>query len=94
MHWKRLMSVALLPAVEQLKLLRANKISAVELAEEHITRIDRLNPELNAIVDFDAERVRRQARSVRAGELSGLPLATDVRLAACCTVDRFPKRMR
>ena len=68
------MSVALLPAVEQLKLLRAKEISALELAEEHITRIERLNPELNAIVDFDAERVRRQAGSVRAGELSGLPM--------------------
>jgi len=68
------MSVALLPAVEQLKLLRAKKMSAVELAEEHIVRIERLNPKLNAIVDFDAARVRQQARDVREGELSGLPM--------------------
>lgn len=68
------MSVGLLPAVEQLRLLRAREISAVELAEEHIQRIERLNPALNAIVDFDAERVRDQARDVRPGELSGLPM--------------------
>ena len=48
------MSIALQSAVEQLKLLRNNDISPVELAEEHIRRIERLNPALNAIVDFDA----------------------------------------
>ena len=68
------MTIATQPAVEQLELLRANKISPVELAEEHIRRIERLNPVLNAIVDFDPDRVRAQARSVIAGELSGLPI--------------------
>lgn len=75
------MSVGLLPAVEQLRLLRAKKISAVELAEEHIERIERLNPALNAIVDFDAERVRRQARNVCGGELSGLPMTVKSSIA-------------
>ncbi len=60
------MSVALMGAVEQLALLRAGKISAVELAEEHIGRVERLNPVLNAIVDWEAERVRGQARAVDA----------------------------
>jgi Asp-tRNA(Asn)/Glu-tRNA(Gln) amidotransferase A subunit family amidase len=68
------MTIAMQPAVEQLKLLRANKISPVELAEEHIRRIERLNPVLNAIVDFDPDHVRAQARRVVAGELSGLPI--------------------
>lgn len=68
------MSVALLPAVEQLRLLRAKQISALELAEEHIRRIERLNPALNAMVDFDVEHVRQQAREVRGGELAGLPM--------------------
>ena len=68
------MSVALLPAVEQLELLRTGAISPVELAEEHIRRIERLNPLLNAIVDFDAEKVRAQARSGVTGELAGLPI--------------------
>ena len=69
-----LVSVALLSATEQLRLLREGTISALELAEEHIRRIERLNPTLNALVDFDPDRVRQQARNVRAGELSGLPM--------------------
>jgi Asp-tRNA(Asn)/Glu-tRNA(Gln) amidotransferase A subunit family amidase len=69
-----LMSIALQSAVEQLKLLRNNDISPVELAEEHIRRIERLNPALNAIVDFDPDKIRAQARKAKAGELSGLPI--------------------
>jgi len=68
------MSIALQSAVEQLKLLRNNDISPVELAEEHIRRIERLNPTLNAIVDFDPDKVRAQAREAKAGELAGLPI--------------------
>jgi Asp-tRNA(Asn)/Glu-tRNA(Gln) amidotransferase A subunit family amidase len=52
------MSVALLPVVDELKLLRSGKISLLELAEDHIRRIERLNPVLHAAVDFDADRVR------------------------------------
>jgi Asp-tRNA(Asn)/Glu-tRNA(Gln) amidotransferase A subunit family amidase len=68
------MNIALQTAVEQLRLLRNNDISPIELAEEHIRRIERLNPVLNAIVDFDAEKVRSQARNVKSGELAGLPI--------------------
>ena len=68
------MNVTLLPAVTQLALLEQRKISPLELADEYISRIERLNPLLNAIVDFDAEHVRMQARQVRSGALAGLPL--------------------
>jgi amidase len=68
------MSVTLLPATEQLALLRQHAITPLELAEEHIRQIERLNPRLNAIVDFDAERVRAQARRVSGGALAGLPV--------------------
>lgn len=68
------MSITLLPATEQLALLRRQALSPLELAEEHIRQIQRLNPQLNALVDFDAERVRVQARAVRPGALSGLPV--------------------
>jgi Asp-tRNA(Asn)/Glu-tRNA(Gln) amidotransferase A subunit family amidase len=63
-----------------LAMLSARKISPLELAEEHIQQIDRLNPQLNALIDFDADRVRAQAvalgqvRSVP-GPLSGLPMS-------------------
>jgi amidase len=49
------------PAVRQLKLLRTGQISVFELAEAHIRQIERLNPMLNALVDFDADKVRERA---------------------------------
>jgi amidase len=68
------MSIALQSAVEQLKLLRKHDISPAELVEEHIQRIERLNPILNAIIDFDPDKVRAQMRNVKTGELAGLPI--------------------
>ena len=54
--------VVLAPAVRQMELLGSGAISVAELAEAHIRQIERLNPELNALVDFDADRVRVRAR--------------------------------
>src|ERR1700733_11273507 len=68
------MNITTLPAVAQLALLEQRKISAIELADEHIRQIELLNPVLNAIIDFDAERVRGQARQAGSGVLAGLPL--------------------
>lgn len=72
-------SLTLLPAVEMLSLLRSSKISTTELAEEFIREIERLNPAINAIIDFDAERIRAQARALATrgnvlGALFGLPI--------------------
>src|ERR1700735_4712395 len=75
------MSVTLLPAVAQLALLEQGKISPLELADEHIAQIERLNPVLNAIIDFDAERVRAQARQIRSGALACLPLTIKFSIA-------------
>ncbi len=71
--------VVLAPAVRQLELLRSGTISVVELAEAHIRQIERLNPRLNALVDFDADRVRKHAQTLDAtkeprGPLHGLPV--------------------
>jgi amidase len=67
------------PATKQLELLRSRQISVSELAEEHIRQIERLNPKLNALVDFDADRVRNHAKQLGAareprGPLHGLPV--------------------
>jgi Asp-tRNA(Asn)/Glu-tRNA(Gln) amidotransferase A subunit family amidase len=67
------------PAVDLLALLAATKLSALELAELHIQRIEQLNPQLHALVDFDPEEIRQQAvaldRSTSPrGPLHGLPL--------------------
>jgi len=71
--------IVLAPATQQLELLRAGKISVTELAEAHIRHIERLNPVLNALVDFDADRVLALAKKLDAareprGALHGLPV--------------------
>jgi Asp-tRNA(Asn)/Glu-tRNA(Gln) amidotransferase A subunit family amidase len=60
-------------------LLSQKRISPLELAEEHIRQIYKLNGKLNALVDFDPDRVRAQARVLEAttsvrGPLYGLPM--------------------
>jgi Asp-tRNA(Asn)/Glu-tRNA(Gln) amidotransferase A subunit family amidase len=71
--------LTVLPAVELLAMLRRKQISPLELADEYIQQIERLNPQLHALVDFDAERVREQARALQdagavRGPLFGLPM--------------------
>ena len=78
--------ITLQPAVKQLALLRESKISPLELAEEHIRAIERWNPRLNAIIDFDADRVREQACGLMAssaprGPLFGLPVTVKSSIA-------------
>ena len=74
-------------AVELLALLRESRISPLELANEHIDQIERLNPRLNALIDFDPERVREQTlaaeRSKRPrGPLFGLPVTVKASISA------------
>ncbi|MGH9617103.1 MAG: amidase [Acidobacteriaceae bacterium] len=74
--------LTLMSAVDQLALLREEEVSPLELAEEHIAEIERLNPRLNAIVNFteaDVERIRAQAHGLMnangpRGPLYGLPV--------------------
>jgi Asp-tRNA(Asn)/Glu-tRNA(Gln) amidotransferase A subunit family amidase len=78
--------VVLTPAVKQLELVRTRQISVTELAEAHIRQIERVNPELNAFADFDAERVRAQARRLDEareprGLLHGLPVTVKSSIA-------------
>jgi amidase len=77
----------LMPAVRQLELLGSGEISVSELAEAHITQIEQYNPVLNALVDFDAERVRAAALKLdevpvdQRGELHGLPVTVKSSIA-------------
>jgi Asp-tRNA(Asn)/Glu-tRNA(Gln) amidotransferase A subunit family amidase len=71
--------IVLKPAVEQLAMLRSGELSVIALAEAHLAQIEWLNPRLNVFADFDADRVRRQARMMEAskaerGPLYGLPV--------------------
>lgn len=75
--------LTVLPAVELLSMLRRGQISPLELADEYIQQIEELNPRLNALVDFDAERLREQARALEnsSGPLFGLPMTIKASIA-------------
>ncbi len=78
--------LVLVSAAKQIELVRTRQISVAELGEAHIRQIERLNPELNAFADFDAERVRAQARQLDAlpeprGTLHGLPVTVKSSIA-------------
>lgn len=68
---KRAMSeLAFLPATEQAKLVRDKKVSPIELVDDAINRIEKLNPELNAVIIERFDKARAEA----AGELPDGPL--------------------
>ena len=51
-------------AREMVAAVRDRTISARELLDLHLTRIDERNPELNAIVSLDADRARLSATRI------------------------------
>jgi Asp-tRNA(Asn)/Glu-tRNA(Gln) amidotransferase A subunit family amidase len=72
-----------LSAVSMAEQIRRKQLSPVELLEAHLTRIEALNPKLNAFVQVDGESARQQARLAEAavgrceklGPLHGVPLS-------------------
>jgi len=70
-------------AVAMAEAIRQREISALELADAHLERIERLNPQLNAFVHVDPESVRRDARAADwalkqhagLGPLNGVPIS-------------------
>jgi amidase len=67
-------SAAFLPGLEQARLVREREVSPVELVEEYLARIERLDPVLNAYVTVCAEEALTQARSPADGPFAGVPL--------------------
>jgi amidase len=66
--------LAELDATDQAALVRKGEVSALELVEAAIERIERLNPELNAVIHEHFERAREQARgSLPDGPFRGVP---------------------
>jgi amidase len=71
------------PATELAALLRGRSVSAREVLDAHLDRIDRVNPEVNAIVTLDVDGARAAADAADAalaagepvGPLHGLPVA-------------------
>ena len=95
---------AFAPATAMLEALNKRQVSAVELLDLHLHRIERYNPALNAIVTFDIEHARQAANAAdqaRAqgehGALLGLPVTIkdtiDVRgLPGTAGVERYKDR--
>ncbi len=81
--------LCLLPAVELAARLHRRELSARELLAACLTRVEELDPLLNAVVTVDAERAARRAaelddllvRSGPVGPLHGLPIAHKDNLA-------------
>ena len=75
--------ICFLSACELARSIRARELSADEVMQAHLDRIERVNPALNAIVTFLPERGIAGARAVDAalargdslGPLAGLPVA-------------------
>ena len=72
-----------LSATEMARLIRAGELSAREVMEAHLARIDQINPAVNAIVTLLPERAMDAARAAdeafatgrTIGPLHGLPIA-------------------
>jgi amidase len=84
-------SIGLLPATDLLGLLRRGQLSSRELLEYYLSRVERHNPVLNAVVTLDAAAARQAADACDAvlrsggpvGALHGLPMTVK---------DQFPTR--
>jgi amidase len=66
------------PVTELAELVRDGSLSARELVENSLRRIEELNPRLNAFVDVDAERALAAADAIGAGDprpFAGVPIA-------------------
>src|SRR5690242_17603028 len=66
------------PAVELAEMVRRGEVSARELAECSLQRIEELNPTLNAFVDVDADGALAAADAISSGDerpFAGVPVA-------------------
>jgi amidase len=66
------------PATELATMVRSGEVSASELVQTSLERIEELNPALNAFVEVDSERALRTAAQIGAGDerpFAGVPIA-------------------
>jgi amidase len=66
------------PASELASMVRAGEVSARELVETSLERIEELNPVVNAFVELDAERALASAEAIMPGDprpFAGVPIA-------------------
>ena len=73
------MNPSFLPAVQLAALTRTRQIGCLELLDHYLSRVERLDPKINAIVVRDFEQARRRARQLdsssdRSAPLFGVPM--------------------
>ena len=74
--------IALKPAHELAEAIRRRELSSRELLDHYLSRVERLNPPLNAVVTLDPDGARRAADAADAavargevvGPLHGVPM--------------------
>ena len=77
------MSDTFLDATAQAELVRSGKASALELVDDAIARVEKLDPELNAVIHPRFDRARDEARGpLPDGPFRGVPLMVKDLLAA------------
>jgi amidase len=69
-------------AIETARLVRERELTAVEVVEAHLARIDAVNGELNAVVQVDGERALAAAAAPNDGPLCGVPFTVKDNLEA------------
>src|SRR5467141_1373017 len=62
-----------LDATEQAELVRHKEVSPLELVDAAITRIERINPQLNAVITPLFDKARAQARETPGNSLPDSP---------------------
>jgi amidase len=67
-------STAFLPALEQARLVREREVTPLELVEEYLGRIERLDPELNAYVTVSGDEAVASAQQPLEGPFAGVPM--------------------
>jgi Asp-tRNA(Asn)/Glu-tRNA(Gln) amidotransferase A subunit family amidase len=70
----RMCDLTFLSAVSMAEQIRGRKLSPVELIGAHLERIEKLNPQLNAFVQVDAERARHMAQDAEEAVTNGKAL--------------------
>jgi len=93
-----------LSATDVARLVRTRKVSAREVADAALQRLDSVNPQINAIVDCRPDLVREQADRVDSmlargsdpGPLAGVPVTVKINLdqAGFATTDGSRLRYR
>jgi amidase len=66
------------PATELAAMVRSGEVSSRELVQTSLSRIEELNPKLNAFVEIDGERALDAADAIKPGDprpFAGVPIA-------------------